>query len=145
MQTRRVKAVSSPTSHTLARLRKLGYQCEPVERFVARLNIRRDLWHFGDVLAVHPERREFLIVQATSADHVTHRLGKAKARPELAVWLRAGGRFEVHGWAKRGGRWTVRVAELRAEDLAAVVLEAPPRKRPRSRWRPGELFAGPEG
>jgi hypothetical protein len=137
--------MASPTARSLARLRRLGYLADPVERWVANVGpeargIRRDLWHFGDVLAVHPGRREFLIVQATSLPNVGARVAKAKGRPELALWLAAGGRFDVHGWTKRRGLWAAKVVEVRADDLADVVLEVPPRKRRRSPWQPAGLF-----
>jgi hypothetical protein len=86
----------------------------------------------GHPAALHPGRLEFLIVQATSLPNVGARVAKAKGRPELALWLAAGSRFEVHGWAKRRGLWVPKVVEVRAEDLADVVLELPPRKRQRS-------------
>jgi len=62
----------------------------PIER-------RRDLFGIGDVLGVHP-RGEFLLVQCTSASNVSARVAKARSTPELATWLKAGGRFEVWGW-----------------------------------------------
>jgi hypothetical protein len=123
----------------LALLRRSGYVAEPVERFVAAINCKRDLWHFGDLLAVS-DRREprFLIVQCTSMGHVGDRLAKARACPELAVWLRAGGAFQVHGWTRRAGRWTAKVVEVQAEALSAVVVQAPTRRRRANRQR--ELF-----
>jgi hypothetical protein len=138
------------SAETQSRLRRLGYLADPVERWLPNVGpegkgIRRDLWHFGDVLAVHPGRREFLIVQATSLPNVGARVAKAKGRPELALWLAAGGRFEVHGWAKRSGLWVPKVVEVRAEDLADVVLEVLPRKRRRSPWHPRALFADTVG
>lgn len=124
----------SPTSLTLNRLRELGYIACPVERRIAAANIRKDAFGVGDVLAAHPIRREVLLVQATSADHVAHRLTKARAHPELAAWSRAGGLFQVWGWSRRAG-WEVRVVELRAEDLAAVLITSPPRRGRRPKQR----------
>ena len=137
----------SPTARTLIHLRRRGYTADPVERFVAGAGaqgrgIRRDWGRFGDVLACHPGRREILIVQATSRPNVGARLAKSRAQPALAAWLAAGGRFEVHGWALRRGRWHVKVVEVRGVDLAAIVLEAPPRRLRQSRYRPPSLFDG---
>jgi hypothetical protein len=70
---------------------------------------------------------------------VSNRLAKAKGRPELAAWLRAGGRFEVHGWRLRAGRWVIRRVEVRGEDLADVVLCAPRPRRARKGERQGLL------
>ena len=130
----------SPTARSLAFLRRSGFIAAAVERWLAQAGIRQDLWQFGDILAAHPVRREILIVQATTLGHVAHRLAKARARPELAAWIRAGGSFAVWGWYCRAGKWQVKQVAVDAEDLAAVVLEAPAR-RPRSRAGPG-LFDG---
>jgi hypothetical protein len=121
-----------------------------VERFIAGAGehgqgIRRDWGGFGDVLAVHPKRRAILLVQASTLGHLPERLAKAKGRPELAIWLTAGGAFEVHGWVLRNGRWACKRVAVELKDLgelADVVLSLVPRKRRRSRLQPGDLFAG---
>jgi hypothetical protein len=122
-------------------LRREGFQAAVVERWLPHANVRQDLFGFADVLAFHPRDRRFLLVQATTADHAGHRLNKARAQPELALWLRAGGAFEVHGWTRREDRWHVRRVAVRPEDLAGVVLAAPPRRRQKGE-RQRELFAG---
>jgi hypothetical protein len=125
----------------LAHLRRLGYLAAVVERWIPGANVRRDLFGFADVLAVHPRDRQFLLVQATTRDHAANRLAKARARPELLAWLKAGGRFEVQGWTRRAGRWQVRVISVRPEDLAGVILAGPPRRgRPRRGERQQTLF-----
>ncbi len=125
----------TPTARSLALLARDGWLCAPVERWLPYANVRKDLWGFGDVLACHPRDGLFLIVQSTSADHVAHRLAKARGRPELALWLKAGGAFQVHGWAKRDGRWRCRVVEVRAWDLQPVEVQSLPRRRRRGRQR----------
>jgi hypothetical protein len=80
----------TPTARTLSYLRGLGYLVAVVERWIPGACVRSDLWHFADVLAVHPRDRFFLLVQVTTAGHLPARLAKAKCRPELAAWLRAG-------------------------------------------------------
>jgi hypothetical protein len=131
--------MASPTARTLAYLRRGGWLAAVVESWVPGANVRRDLFGFADLLACHPRDGMFLLVQTTTADHVAHRLAKAKRRPELTLWLRAGGLFEVHGWARdRGGRWSVRRVAVRAEDLAEIVIEAPRRRGRGNRQR--ELF-----
>jgi hypothetical protein len=132
----------TPTARTLNLLRREAFLVAVVESRVPHVGVRRDLWHFADVLAVHPRDGLFLLVQVTTAAHVAHRLAKAKSRPELAVWLRAGGRFEVHGWWDRGGRWAVRGVEVKGEDLADVVLAAPRPRRARKGERQLGLFDG---
>ena len=121
-------------------LRRLGFIAAVVESWVLHANLRRDLWGFGDLLAVHPRDGLFLLVQVTTAGHVAQWLAKAKGCPELAVWLRAGGRFEVHGWRQRAGRWVLRRVEVRGKDLADVVLSARRLRRARKGERQPELF-----
>jgi hypothetical protein len=132
--------VSSPTSRTLTYLRREGYLAAVVETWAPHADLRRDLFGFADVLAVHPRDRLFLLVQVTTAAHLADRLAKAKRRPELAAWLRAGGRFEVHGWARRGDRWELRRVEVRGRDLTDVVLCVPRPRRARKGERQRELF-----
>ena len=133
--------MASPTARTLARLRRQGYAAAVVERWIPRIERRSDLWRFGDVLAVHAQRREFLIVQCTSVGNVASRLSKARRQPELEQWLLAGGRFEVHGWVTRAGKPAVKVIEVKPGDLEAVVITKPSRK-PRGNWQPTALFGG---
>jgi hypothetical protein len=130
----------TPTQHSLAYLRRHGYLPAVVERWIPRINRRADLWHFADLLAVHPGRKEFLQVQVTTAANVAARLAKARAQPELAPWLAAGGRFHVHGWRCVDGRWHVRVVVVQTGDLEPVTIATPPRKRRKSRWHSADLF-----
>lgn len=134
----------SPTALSLRFLRNRGFTCDPVERFIAGAGehgqgIRRDWGHFGDILAVHPVDRAFLLVQATSLGNAGARLKKARLQPELFAWLQAGGSFEVHGWIKRD-RWTVKRIAVHARDVAEVV-QAPARSKRRSRWQAQDLFS----
>lgn len=125
--------MSSPTARSLARLRADGYTAAVVERWLPHAGVRKDFLGCIDILAVKPGE-PVLGIQATSADHVAHRLAKARALPELAVWLRAGCAFQVWGWAKKGQRWAVRVVEVRAQDLEAIELVALPKKRRARKW-----------
>jgi hypothetical protein len=67
----------------------------------------------------------------TTLSNVSSRLAKAKAQPELAAWLQAGGLFTVHGWFCSGGRWDLRQIAVTLEDLQGVVSKAVRRKRVR--------------
>jgi hypothetical protein len=112
----------------------------PIERFVTV-----DAFGIGDVLAAHPHDKRILLVQATSASNAAHRLAKAKARPELAGWLRAGGSFQVWAWSKRGPRWEVRVIEVSGEGLEPVVLQSPRRRQRQSKEQRGLFDAAEVG
>jgi hypothetical protein len=123
----------SPTARTLELMRRCGYLAAVVERWipVPGKNIRRDLFGAFDVLAVHPVRREVVLIQTTTADHLTHRLAKVKAIPELPGLLAAGCKVQVHGWKQRGPHWRIKVIDVRAGDLADVVVDPGPARRRR--------------
>jgi hypothetical protein len=124
--------MSSPIKRTLARLRKLGYLADIVERRLPGCFITRDLFGIADVLAAHPGECAVLLVQATTAAHVADRLRRVRGQPDLPALLAAGVRVEIWGWAKCGGRWHVCRVAVRPGDLAAVtVAELPRRRRPR--------------
>ncbi len=125
----------SPTGRTLDRLRRQGFLAETVERWLPRINRRRDLFHLADVLAVHPAEKVFLLVQCTSHGNLASRVRKCQSRPEAALWLRAGGLIQCWGWD--GAR--LRTVNLTLEDLAGVVVTAPPRRR---RLQRGERQTG---
>ena len=104
----------TPTQRTLELLRELGYEPDVTERWIPKVKIRKDLYGCIDVLAAHPTHG-ILGVQATSDNggNMSARIHKALQEPRLAVWLAAGGQFEVWAWGKRGARgkpklWRVR-------------------------------------
>src|SRR5579862_6382711 len=132
----------TPTARSLKLLRESGHVAGIVERWLPRVNRRSDLFGCADLLAVHRVEKGVLLVQATSLPNVSARVRKAKSKPALAVWLSNGGRFEVWGWYERNGLWHVKRVELRGDDLAAVVLEAPRRRR---RDRQPDLFDAVDG
>lgn len=138
---------ATPTKLTLDLLRQLGYVVAVVEQWIRapkpkdpHFMFRRDLWGFADVLGFHPRDGMFLLVQCTSYGHVKDRLDKAKKRPELAQWLKAGGTFEVWGWGKVDGKAEVKRVGVQAGDLETVLLSAPKRKKKGREDRQGRLF-----
>lgn len=114
------KKTTSPTSRTLAALRKDGWTAGVVEKWNAHMMIRQDYLGCIDIIAVRGA--ETLAIQACSVGDQTKRMAKAAATPGAAAWLAGGSRrFEVWGWGKRlvkrGGkavRWhaTVRPVEV---------------------------------
>ena len=129
----------SPTSLTLDFLRRQGFTVDVAERWIPRVNIRRDLFHCIDIVAIRAGE-PILAVQATSLTNVSARISKAQASSELAVWLRTGhARFQVFGWTRRGSEWLPKIVELRADQIEPIVVEKPTRRRPQ-RYKQGELF-----
>jgi hypothetical protein len=112
----------TPTARTLALLRDRGYLADVAERWLPRVNVRRDLFGCIDVVAIKAGCA-VLGVQATTATNVSHRISKARELPALRTWLACNAQFQVWGWAKRAGRWQVRIVELRGDDLGAVVVK----------------------
>jgi hypothetical protein len=132
--------MTSPTQRSLTLLRRSGHLAAVVETWIPHVNRGRDLFGFADVLALHPVRREVVLVQITTADHLAARLAKVRAAVELPGVLAAGCRVQVHGWCRVGGCWRVRVIEVEAADTEpAVVVDLPQRRR--GAWQRG-LFDG---
>jgi hypothetical protein len=121
----------STISLTLRLLHRQGFVAEVCERWLPKIEKRRDLFYCGDVIGCHARRREILLVQTTTLPNLGARLKKARQQPELASWLAAGGLFELHGWCKRGGRWTCKRIAVTGQDLVAETIVSPPRRRKR--------------
>ncbi len=131
----------TPTSRTLNELRKDGWTVAVVESWIPRLNIRRDLWGIGDVLAMTADK--LLLIQCTSEANVSARVHKAKAEPRLQTWLADPSRaFEVWGWGKRMGRWECRKVPVTLDEGWKVSAILPSRRKPRKREK--TLFDRPE-
>jgi hypothetical protein len=129
--------MATPTDRSLQLLRKLGFLPAVVECWIPKIERRRDLWHFGDILACHPRDRIMLIVQATSTGNVAARLAKASGRAELALWLRAGGAFEVWGWDARG----VKRVSIDGREMQTCILDQPGKRKRQGKG----LFDGLKG
>ena len=92
--------VTSPTTRTLALLRKEGYTAVVAEKFNSFIKIRIDLFGWIDVCAIHPDKKGVLGVQTTSGSNLAARITKAEALDSYKIWLKAGNSIEFHGWRK---------------------------------------------
>lgn len=124
----------TPTARALAIIRKGGGMAAVVEKYVqtpprfapngqvaqpTRFGIRRDVWGFGDILAVRPEHKGALLLQVTSIGGLSARVRKAKQDPStcedakerkaaeerkeaLILWITQGNRAEI--WGIQGQR-----------------------------------------
>jgi len=107
------KAGRSPSALSTETLTDLGYEVGTVERWIPGANIRKDLFGFIDLMAVHKETGETLAVQATSRTNAASRVKKITDSPLLAMVRKAGWRIEVHGWSKAAGNvWRAKVIDL---------------------------------
>jgi hypothetical protein len=128
--------MATPTARSLALLRRVGYLAAVVECWIPHANRRRDLFGFADVLAVHPVRREIVLVQVTTAGHLADRLAKVRAAPELPGLLAGGCKVQLHGWKRHGKRWRVKLVDVGPGDLGPAA--AAPLRRRRRRRRTGD-------
>jgi hypothetical protein len=109
----------SPTERALKQLRKEGYTCAIVEKFV-RFPFpghRVDLFGIIDLLAMKEGLTGLLGVQVTSASNMSARMKKALANKYLPLWKATGNRFEVWSFGKYGKRgevkrWDVRIKQF---------------------------------
>lgn len=83
---------------SLALMREKGYHCEIVEHR-SRDGTTHDLFNFGDILCIHTERsNDIVVVQTTSGSNKSSRVKKI-TESELVSFVRnAGISILVHGW-----------------------------------------------
>lgn len=81
-------------------LREAGYTVYVVEHFNAFAKVRRDLFGFIDIVAMHPDIPGILGVQTTTGSHLAERKKKAEALLAYHLWIKTGNVVEFHGWRK---------------------------------------------
>lgn len=99
------KKKKQPTERSLDWLRERGFKVDKTEHWIGNPFIpasrkRKDLFGCIDVVALHPDRKGVLGVQATARSGVYARIEKSctECREALTLWLKAGNRFIVMGW-----------------------------------------------
>ena len=114
--------MSSPTTRSLERMRKLGYLCQVVERWNQHAHIRQDLFGFIDILCIHETTGHVVALQACSYCDVMKRVDKIRGLPAHQTVLTAKWSILVQGWRKtpkiRGGKqmvWTCREFEVQVQ------------------------------
>jgi hypothetical protein len=130
------KSSTSPTQRTIAALKKKGFTCAVVEKWVplhgpaaepsegAKFSaafrskaggFHKDVWGFIDILVLDGQQGS-LAVQACGATGFAEHLRKIDAIDEVRLWLAAGNRLELWSWrkAKVDGKdkWEAKVAPL---------------------------------
>jgi hypothetical protein len=118
----------TPTSRSLALLRKEGLLAEVVEKWNSFSRTKKDLLGFIDIVALAPEKGVTWGVQCTTADNLAARVRKItmECREAAEAWLRCGNKIAVIGWAKRGPRgcrkfWTPVSREVTVADLEGTM------------------------
>jgi len=108
---------SSPTTRSLALMRKEGYVCAIVEHFNAWAGVRQDLYGFIDIVCLRGDKRGILGIQTTSTGNINARIKKIKDNPIYKLWLKCGNGIQVQGWSKKGAKgkvkhWTVKKVDI---------------------------------
>ena len=98
--------MTSPTQLSLKKMRDAGYTPFIVEYWHHFSKQRRDLFGFVDILCL--KDGEVVGVQATSDDHVSHRVNKIAEHGNVDAVRKAGIGIVVHGWKKVGREWVCR-------------------------------------
>ena len=116
----------SPTQRTLEALRSQNALVGVVERYIAPAKTRIDLFGLFDLVAIRYDK--IVGVQCTSGDHHAEHLNTMwEKRPEMVLWLRAGGEIELWSWRLGGPRgkrkvWTERVTKFRLTATGSVTF-----------------------
>lgn len=114
--------MTSPTQRTLKYLRDQGFMAEVVEKQIPHTFIKRDLFNWIDIVAIHPTLGLYGI-QVTSGSNLAARMHKAVGNKALAVWLQTGSKLVAHGWRKLKGKWTPDIRELNIYDIATKDMD----------------------
>jgi hypothetical protein len=106
----------NPEKLTSDLLEEAGWQVANVVKWVrgSRRPTTKDLWGFGDLLAVCEEYEGATIFQATSAGNCSTRRKKILNEPQAKRWLLCSNRIELFCWKDKD---TVKKEEITLEDF----------------------------
>ena len=90
----------SPTQRSIELLKSQGYTVYIAEHYNAFAKIRRDLFGFIDIVALHPNKKGVLGIQTTTGTNLSARIKKAQMLTAFNLWLSCGNAVEFHGWRK---------------------------------------------
>jgi hypothetical protein len=131
----------TPTERTVAKLRNEGWIVETVEkwkrfpdrnkhqcpacRHTPMIQIRKDLWGFADLLALHVSGAHYLLQVTDNTDHAK-RMAKITHHEDVAPWaakcLQRGMKIAVVSWAQQGPRGEKKVWKMRWEEVTAEMI-----------------------
>ncbi len=112
------KSKVSLAAKSLKWLRDQGYTAECVSYWHPFARIRKDLFHFGDILCFAPGSPGTVeIIQVTSRSNVSTRFRKIQESRIAKDWIRTGYLISVHGWDKKDNRWRMLVHRVLLPDF----------------------------
>ena len=106
----------STMERTLALLRKEGWTLAIVEKWLAAIQIRQDMFGFADVVAIGESLGIMAVQVCADSGRAAHRT-KILAEKRALTWLRAGGRILLISWGKHGPRGGRKVWEAYREEI----------------------------
>lgn len=116
--------MSTPTKRSLDRWREKGFSVAVVEKWIPAGPagykgpiVTRDVWNFGDILAVRASQMGAVLIQSTSGANVSARVKKIQATAEAGIWLAAGNRIFVEGWRKIGAKGERKLWDCRSVEI----------------------------
>jgi hypothetical protein len=86
-------------------LEDYGWMVATVEKVIPHTFIKRDCFGFADLIAASPAGG-IMLVQVTahnSSGHFHAHVRKIQAEPKHLIWLRSGGKIQIHTHQKRAG------------------------------------------
>lgn len=120
METHLKKKRAKPFAANRASMKALeidGWTCAVVEQTIPHTFIKRDIFSFGDILAMSPSRG-IMLIQATGGTSTSNfhaRVAKTKSEPRHAIWLASGGRIQIHSHEGKGSKRRLRILEITKE------------------------------
>lgn len=102
----------SPKQRSRELMEAAGYHVENGEHYSSFSRRYHDLFGFADLLCVHKETGDQILVQATTRTNVSARVNKIATHENLPIVRKANYGIEVHGWFKKDNRWQVRREDI---------------------------------
>lgn len=114
--------MSSPTQRSIQWLKERGYTCCIAEHYNAFAHVRKDLFGWIDIVALHPDKKGVLGIQCTTGSNISARITKAEALKSYGLWIACGNTALFMGWRKlKTGKvqrtWHPHITEVSLENL----------------------------
>jgi hypothetical protein len=114
--------MATTIKYSLDYLKERDYITEKVEQWIPRTSIRKDLFGFGDIVAIREDVKGVIAVQSTTISGLQAHCDKAmeECGKALYTWLTAGNQFIIHGWDGKD-KLEIRIANLSIDKIIYFV------------------------